>query len=208
MTFLTLGLILLIAAGQGMLSVVGLLKVRKGVSVPMTLAISLGYSSLLFLRPDPVWVSNLSVLVAGSCIGFLLGQFLRSPASVLTFLGTAAVVDLLSFSDGLTNQILEAYRTGGSTLLRFLAVFVEMGGQEYAVVGVSDIALVSAAYLGLLKAADSSIAPAIFLLFGLLAAFLVGMVTTGVPAIPFLAAAAGIFVFRRHRYLAAKAVGS
>ena len=199
MIFVTLGLVLILAAGQGILSVVGLHRFPKGFSVPLTSAVSVGYFTLLYLRPDLPWVSNVSVLVAGSCVGFLLGLLLRSPGSVLTFLCTAAFVDLISFSDGLTNQILEAYRTGGSTLLEFLAVFVELGGRKYAVVGVSDTALVSAAYLGLLKGTGSKVGPAVFLLLGLLAAFIVGMASGGVPAIPFLAAGAGVFAFLHHR---------
>jgi hypothetical protein len=129
-----------------------------------------------------------------------LGRFLRSSASVLTFLFTAAFVDLLSFSAGLTNHLMDAYRNGGSTLLRFLAVFAEIGAQEYAVIGVSDIAVVSAAYLGLFSATGSGFAPALTLLLGLLAAFLVGTATGGVPGIPFLAAGAGVFVFLHHRH--------
>jgi len=207
MTLVALGLVLLLSAGQGILSVRGLLKVPRGVSLATALAISLGYALLILSRPDPHWVSNLSVLVAGSCLGFLLGQLLGSSASVLTFLLTAAVVDFFSFSNGLTNHLLDAYRTGRSPVLQFLAVIVELGGQEYAVVGVSDIALVSAAYLGLLKATESDFAPAAFLLSGLLAAFLAGVATRGVPGIPFIAAGAGAFVLLHQRFRGTKAAG-
>lgn len=159
----------------------------------------MGYVLILLRQPDVPWVSNLSVLLAGSCLGFLFGHLLGSSASVIAFLTTAAVVDLLSFSDGLTNQIVEGYRTGSSTILPFLAVFVEISGREYAVVGVSDIAILSAAYLGLQKATESEWEPAVWLLLGLLSAFLVGITFSGAPGIPFLAAGGCIFVFLHSR---------
>jgi len=199
MIFTILALVLLASAGVGILGVRGLQRLDRRVSLPMAIGGSVGYALLLFWRPDSPWVPNLAIILAGICIGFLLGQLLGSTGSVLTFLCTAAIVDLLSFSDGLTNQIVEAYRSGGSNVLRFLAVFLELGGQEYAVIGVSDIALVAAAYLGLYRATGSDWEPAIWLLLGLFLAFLAGMFLGGAPGIPFLAAGAGAFILRRRR---------
>lgn len=197
MIFPTLALVLLASAGAGILGARGLHGLDRSLSLPLAIGVSVGYALLLFWRPDSPWVPNLSIILAGICIGFLLGQLLGTTGGVLTFLFTAAIVDFLSFSDGLTNQIVEAYRSGGSNVLRFLAVFLELGGQEYAVIGVSDIALVAAAYLGLYRATGSGWEPAIWLLVGLFLAFLAGMFLGGAPGIPFLAAGAGGFILRQ-----------
>jgi hypothetical protein len=193
MVHFVLALILLLTAGFGILSARGLLQLRKAVSAPIALGTAVGYALVLFLQPELPWVPNISILLAGSSFGFLLGHLLGSTGSVLTFLCTAALVDLFSFSDGLTKQIVEAYQSGGSIVLRFLAFFVELGGQEYAVIGVSDIAVVAAAYLGLQKATGLNWEPALFLLASLLAAFIVGMLLGGAPGIPFLAGGAAAF---------------
>jgi hypothetical protein len=188
-------LVLLSGAGLGILGATALLRLSRRVAVSISLGVAAVYTLVLIIQPELPWVATLAVLAAGCAFGFLLGQLLGSVGSVLTFLGTAAIVDLLSFSDGLTRQIFEAYQSGGSMVLRFLALFVEMGGQEYAVVGVSDIALVAAAYLGLRKATGARWTPALFLLGGLLGAFMVGIVRGGAAGIPFLAAGAVAFVF-------------
>ena len=199
MIFPTLAFVLIASAGAGILGARGLLRMNRRFSRPIAIGTSIGYVILLFWRPDSPWVPNVSILLAGICFGFLLGQLLGSSGSVLTFLCTAAIVDMLSFSDGLTNQIVEAYRSGGSTVLRFLAVFIELGGQEYAVIGVSDIAIVAAAYLGLHRATGSDWGPAFWLLLGLFFALLAGTLWGGAPGIPFLAAGAGVFILLQRR---------
>lgn len=195
MAHLILALILFLTAGFGILGARGFLELKRRVSLPAALGLTLGYALLLVFRPEFPWMSNVSILLAGSSIGFLLGPMLGSSGAVLAFLFTAALVDAFSFSDGLTNRIVEAYQNGGSTVLRYLAVFVAMGGRDYAVIGVSDIAVVAAAYLGLRKSTGLEWAPALFLLGSLLAAFAVGVLRGGAPGMPFLAVGAGAFVF-------------
>ena len=202
MTVSILALILLAAAGLGMIGARGLLGLKSNHAFWVSGGVCAGYVLILLWRPDVPWVPNLSVLIAGSCLGFLFGHLLGSSASVLAFLFTAAIVDYLSFSDGLTNQILEAYRAGNSTILSFLAVFVEIGGREYAVIGVSDIAILAAAFVGFRRATSLSWEPAVWLLLGLASAFAVGVLFNGAPGIPFLAVAGMIFVFRNGRRMA------
>lgn len=197
-TVLLLAIVLLASAGFGLMGARALLALDRGPATLLAGGVAISYGVLLVWQPAPPWISNLGVLLAGSCLGFLLGRVLGSAAAVLTFLTTAAVVDLFSFSDGITNRIIEAYRSGGSAILRFLAVFVEAGGREYAVVGVSDIAILAAAYVGFWKATGVEWESAGWLLIGLLAAFVVGTLTNGAPGIPFLAAA-GLVVFLRTR---------
>ncbi len=156
MTIPILALVLLASAGLGMAGARGLLSLRKGLSTSISVAVCVSYILIILWRPDILWVSNLSILLAGVCLGFLFGLLLSSAASVLAFLTTA-------------------------------------------VVGVTDIAILAAAYLGLRKATDSEWEPAVWLLIGLLSAFFVGIFLSGVPGLPFLAAGGYIFVFRHSR---------
>lgn len=196
-TIPVLALVLLASGGLGMLGARCLLRLGRGMAVAVSLVVLGGYGLIVLWRPGVPVVPDFSVVLVGCCLGFLFGRFLGSTASVLAFLTTAAIVDLLSFSHGLTARILEAYRTNGSEILRSLAVFVELGGREYAVVGVSDIAILTAAYLGLALATGSKWEPGLWLLAGLLAAFLVGVFSGGAPGMPFMATAAWAFVARR-----------
>ena len=155
------------------------------------------YVLLLLWRPDSAWISNPMVILAGSSIGFLLSLLLSSTASVLAFLLTAAVVDLLSFSGGLTNTILSDFRAGGSGLLSYMAVFVETGGQTHAVIGVGDLAILTASYLGFHRATGLDTEPALWLLGGLSVALGLGLAFGGLPGIPFIAGGALFFVAKR-----------
>lgn len=199
MTFLLLAIILLLSAGLAAAGARGLLALKSASATALSVGILSVYGALLLWQPDLRWVSNGLVLLAGSSLGFLLGRVLRSSGAVLTFLATAAVVDLLSFSDGFTNQIIEAYSSGGSMILRFLAIFVELGGREYAVVGVSDMAILAAAYVGFRSATGSEWESVGWLLLGLLLAFVAGVAFDGAPAIPFLAATGAAFFLRDYR---------
>lgn len=189
MTTAILAASMLASAGVGMAMARVLVSLRRRLSIPAVLVVAAAYTLALLWQPASPWVSNALVLLAGGCAGFILGLLLGSAASVLAFLTTAAVVDLVSFSNGLTSQIVEAYRSGGSAALRFLAVLATADGREYAVVGLGDIAILAAAYVGFSRAARSDREPAIWLLAGLLAAFVAGAWLGGAPGIPFIAAA-------------------
>jgi len=160
-------------------------------------SVLLAYALLLFWQPDRVWLSNASVVMVGGCLGFLLSRLLSSSASVIAFLLTATVVDLLSFSGGFTNEILQAYRSGESELLRFLVVLVNSEGGTRAVIGVGDLVILTASYVGFQRATGSEVEPAVWLLGGLSAALVLGLLVGGLPGIPFVAAGALFFVARR-----------
>jgi len=157
----------------------------------------LPYALLLIWQPDGIWMSNASVVIVGGCLGFLLSRLLTSSAAVIAFLLTATVVDLLSFSGGFTDEILQAYRSGESELLRFLAVFVNSEGGTRAVIGVGDLVILTASYLGFQRATASEVEPAFWLLGGLSAGLALGLLVGGLPGVPFVAAGALFFAARR-----------
>jgi len=64
----------------------------------------------------------------------------------------------------------------------------------FAVLGVGDLALLTAAYLGFRRATKAEWAPAFCLLAGLSAAYLVGYTRGGAAGIPFLAAGGLVFL--------------
>lgn len=200
MTTVILAVMMLASAGLGMAGARVLFSLDRRLSITAVLLVGVGYTLALAWRPASPWVSSILVVLAGGCVGFALGLLLGSAASVVAFLTTAAAVDLVSFADGLTRQIVEAYRSGGSTTLRLLAVFVTVEGREYAVVGLGDLAILAAAYVGFSRATGSDRGPASWLLAGLLTAFVAGVWLDGAPAIPFIAAAGcGFALLHRRR---------
>lgn len=152
--------------------------------VPATLCAA--YLGLLLWRPENLWISNTFVVLGGAAIGSFLSRILRSKESVVAFLVAAAVVDLISFWRGPTEAILRAFDTGGASILNYLAGILNVGESQFVVVGIGDLLLLTAAYLGLRAHTGQGIAPAVWLLGGLLVAVAVGIPLAGVPGIPFI----------------------
>jgi len=198
-TYLILGSLVLASGGLAIVGTRGLLTLERRVSTLLATGVCLGWVSLLLLGPVPSWASDASIVLAGTSLGFLFGRLLPSSPSVLAFLTSAAVVDLVSFTGGLTRHMLEAFRDGSSDMLRSLAVMVVAGGQEWAVVGMSDLVILAAAYVGLRRATGDGSGPALWLLLGLMGGFLAGVAWGGAPGLPFLAASAWFYVFLHRR---------
>lgn len=63
-----------------------------------------------------------------------------------------------------------------------------LGGREYAVVGLGDIAILAAAFVAFGRETGAEWEPAAWLVGGLTAAFIAGLWLGGAPGIPFIAA--------------------
>lgn len=149
-------------------------------------ALCAAYLGLLLWRPESLWISNTLVVMGGAAIGLFLSRILGSKESVVAFLVAAAVVDLISFWRGPTDAILRAFETGGTSILTYMAGILNVGGSQFAVVGIGDLLLLTAAYLGMRAHTGHGVAPAVWLLVGLLVAVAVGIPLGGVPGIPFI----------------------
>lgn len=161
-------------------------RVRLAVAVISALV----FGAVLWARPAPLALSNAAVLAAAAGLAPLLARSLGSPGGIVAFTITASAVDVLSFGGGLTRQIIRDYQAGGDGLLRFLAVTVPVGGRSTPVVGVVDLLILGALFLGLIRIHGRRRRAGLILLTALAVAVVTGIVIGGVAAVPFLGFAA------------------
>ena len=147
------------------------------------LALSLAiYALALWLKPDNLWLLNAAILLAAFGIGHLISRLVPGPPALIAFLITAAIIDVFSFSGGLTRQLINQ-----PSLLRYLAITLPLDGRQVAVMGVGDLVIFAAAYTVLRKSGFSKILAYLAPVVGLLLAILIGSFIGGVYAIPFIA---------------------
>jgi hypothetical protein len=110
---------------------------------------------------------------------------------------TAAVVDVLSMSGGLSNMLIERYRDGSSDLLLYLTLVAPIRGRAIPIVGIGDLLVGGAAATALLRLGLRPVAVMRTIAVGLLSALAYGLWRGGAPALPFVAAV--VFLLIRWR---------
>lgn len=177
--------------------------------VGLGLACLVAYAVVLVTRPASWAVSDASVLIVAIGLAPLLGQSLGSAGSIAAFAVTASAVDILSFGGGLTREIIQGHQAGTSDLLRFLAVTVPVAGQPRPLVGVVDLLLMGALFLGLVRVHGGRRRAGVVLLVGLASAVITGLVVGGIAAVPFIgfAAAADAALAKGSRKLTGRSEG-
>jgi hypothetical protein len=129
-------------------------------------------------------------VMGGSLIGFLL----KSQSSVIAFAITASIVDVLSFSGGLTNKIIANFYESKSLLLQFLAISIPLKGKTAPIVGIGDLLIMAALFYALLKLKYPGWQCFVVLLSSLLLALALGLFTKGIFGIPFICGAGVIYL--------------
>ncbi len=160
-------------------------------------ALLLSYAAALVLRPS-VWpLSDLAVL-AGAVGGLLLLEGgLQTPPAVVAFLAVAAVVDCVSFSGGFTHLLMERYRTGANDWLLYLSLAIPVQGHAIPIVGIGDLFIGGSAATALLRLGYPPAVVMGTIAAGLMAALAYGIWRGGAPAVPFLAVAVFVLIWRR-----------
>jgi hypothetical protein len=181
--------------------VVALERLPSRFRMHLGIGVSLVYLAVLVVQPGSPWfVSSLLVMMVAVAMGRMIGRGFSSRGAILTFLIVVAVVDLLSFSGGLTRWIIEGYRTGESQLLYYLSISVPLRGRPVPVVGIGDLVIVSGLFRGLRTLSFSTPEVVGILLLGLTVALGVGLAHGGIAALPFISASvAGYLLLRRDR---------
>lgn len=168
-------------------------KTQLALSLPVTL----GYVALLIWQPESLALSNFCLLIAVISIGNLIGSILKTRSSLITFTITASLVDILSFSGGLTQRILSDYAQSKSLLLQYLCISLRYEGGVLPVVGIGDLIIIAAIFRALSMLKYPSWQSFLIPLTGLMVALLVGLATGGIYAIPFISAAVIVFLIYR-----------
>jgi hypothetical protein len=159
-------------------------------------ALLLIYGAALTFRPSGWVVIDLAGL-AGTVGGVVWVEGgLQTPASVAVFLTVAGVVDYLSMSAGISKVLVERYRAGTSDLLMYLGLVVPVRGHAIPIVGLSDLFIGGAAAVALLRLGLRPAAVMGTLVAGFLSALAYGLWHGGTPAVPFLAVATILLVWR------------
>jgi hypothetical protein len=139
---------------------------------------------------------DLAVL-AGAIGGVLLIEGgLQTPGSVAVFLAVAAVVDLLSFSGGFTHILIRRYATGSGNSLLYLCLVMPVHGRVIPIVGIGDLFVAGSAATALLRLNLRPAAVIGTIAIGLLSALVYGIWRGGAPALPFIAVAVSVLVWR------------
>lgn len=143
--------------------------------------------------------SLFSILAAAVTVGgvLLLERGLQTPASVAAFLVVAAVVDVISISGGLSRVLIDRYVDGTSDLLLYLTLVVPIGGRTVPIVGIGDLLVGGAAATALLRLGLRPLPIMGAISSGLLVALAYGLWRGGAPALPFLAVAVLLLVWRQ-----------
>jgi hypothetical protein len=159
------------------------------------------YGAVLAFRPMAWPVIDLAVL-AGAIGGVLLLEgALQTAAAVAVFLSVAAVVDTLSMSAGLSHVLVEQLRKGSSHLLLYLALVMPVRGATIPIVGISDLFVGGSAAVALIRLKLRPVAVIGTLTAGLLSALAFGLWRGPTPALPFLAVAVWLLLWRHAQRL-------
>ena len=154
------------------------------------------YGLALAFRPAAWMAIDLAVLAGAIGGAILLEGILATPPSVAVFLTVAGVVDFLSMSGGLSRILVERYRTGAGDLLVYLCLVAPIRGHAIPIVGVSDLWLAGGAAIALLRLKLRPLAVMGTISAGFLGALAYGLWRGGAPALPFLAVAVWLLVWR------------
>lgn len=154
------------------------------------------YIAVIVIRRSSWPVSDLAVLLGATGGAVLIGTSLRSSQSVVAFLVTAAVIDILSLSSGLSRTIVDRWQAGTSDLLLYLTLVVPIKGRLVPMVGVGDLLVGGAAAMALIRTGFKPIAVNGALAIGLIAALAYGLWRGGAPGLPFMAVTISLLVWR------------
>jgi len=156
----------------------------------------LAYGAVLVVRPSPWPIIDAAVLIGSVGGVLLLERGLRTPGSVAAFLVVAAVVDVVSISGGLSRVLIDRYVDGTSSLLLYLTLVVPIGGRAVPIVGIGDLFVGGAAATALLRLGLRPLAVMGAISTGLLVALAYGLWRGGAAALPFIAVAVLLLVWR------------
>jgi hypothetical protein len=134
----------------------------------------------------PFWVSSLLVVGSAVLAGRALSRVATSAGALVALALTASVVDIVSFSGGVTRWILTSESAFASRVLRYLAVTTPTPSGLAAVVGIGDLAFLGAFHVGLEAVGRSARSAAVGLVVALLVALAVGLMRGGAFGIPFM----------------------
>jgi len=154
------------------------------------------YGAVLIFRPSAWPVIDLAVLIGVVGAVVLIGGGLSSSGAVVAMLVAAAAVDIWSVSGGFTRAIIEGYQDGTNDLLLYLTLVVPIDGRLTPIVGISDLLIGGSAATALIRLGLRPVAVIGAIAIGLLGALAYGIWRGEVAAMPFIAVAVLLLIWR------------
>jgi len=145
------------------------------------------FASFLLLRPHSLALANLTVLTAAIFVGSGLGLLLTTKPALVSFSVVASMADIVSASGGITRTLSDAYREGTGDLLLVLSVSVRLEGSIQQVIGIGDLIILATLFSALGRLGYRGPLALFAPLAGMSVALVVGLISGGVSAIPFIA---------------------
>lgn len=159
----------------------------------------LAYLASWALPEELVWLLDAFILAGAVGLGVFISKFLRARIHVAAFCVTAAVVDYLSFSGGLTSMITAEFQSGKSDILYHLAISFPLEGTLRPLVGIGDLTVMGALYSALIRFKHNILMAFLPPTIGLLLALVFGLVYGGIFALPFICGTTLLFLAFRKR---------
>jgi hypothetical protein len=156
------------------------------------------YGIGLLFAPSRWLLFDFAVLLGALGVVLLLERLIGGDArAVLVFVMVAAVVDIVSFSSGLTRTIIDQYRAGDSDLLLYLSLVAPYRGRVIQIVGIADLVIGGTVATVLFRYQYRFFPVWAAIGAGLVSALGVGLWRSGgVPAVPFIAGATMLLLWR------------
>ncbi len=146
------------------------------------------FTSVFFIPNVSIWLTNIAVIMSAGTISFLLAKGISGKAPLIAFLVTASLIDILSFSNGLTRSIITLAQSGNPHLLSMLTISFSNQGVTSFVLGLGDLIIFAVVFLSLRKLGLEKFRAFFAPFLGLAIAIVWGVQVGGLSAIPVIAA--------------------
>ncbi len=168
-------------------------RLDKRQSVILAVPIFAIFAVLAFLRLDNWLISDAIVLLVAIIGGSLIGTLLSHEGSIITFGVVASLVDIYSYSNGLTGSLIEAASTD-PMILRYLMIHIPYESSVIGLVGIGDLYVIGTFYFALKSLGYSEIESVLVSVSGILIALVVGLAVGGIFGVPFITAPVILFL--------------
>jgi len=152
------------------------------------------YAILLQTQVTSWLISDFVVLLAALLVASSIGLTLTSSSALIVFCITAGIVDFFSFSGGLTAKIISEYAQGHNPLLQYLSITVPLSDQIIPIIGIGDLIILGSVYYALPQIGHHGWLTFFAPFVGFLSALVVGLLTGGIYALPFIGGATCVYL--------------
>lgn len=173
---------------------------KKKILWGVTVSVILSYVALLIIQLNNFVISNMIVFLTSILAGSVIGTTISNESALIMYSLTAAVMDVLSFSRGLTNKLISSYQSGESLFVQYLVISIPSESGLILLIGIGDLLIVSGMFYALKQLNYSDIECFFIPFIGVLIALTIGLMIGGIAAIPFMALTVVSYIIYKIKY--------